>query len=230
MEAGRAPIATLRLMPAQRGVRVGPVLTVLIVFGFAVAGCSGEPSKADTAAVGQAALKGSQLKVTSAVELCIGKSMIDASGLGPARTAVGKEDLSKLSKTQRTVLTNAFDQCVPSSAFATWLAAGLPAGTSTEDLESCLTKQFKGKAGTALVGFAEQTKDPQTAKLFDKCPTHDLAVRSIQPALTNNGVPAAVSQCAFAQLGDLKMSDVVMQSKALETRVEAAVNACRTSK
>jgi hypothetical protein len=210
---------------------VGLVLTVLVVSAVALAGCGGgEPSKADQAAVGKTALKDSQLKVSPAAERCIGKSLIDDLGIESAKKAVSQGNFSKMPKTQRKAAVSAFDQCVPSSAFVTTFVSQLPAGTSSDKLSACLTKQFDGKVGTVAAAMSDPKSDTATTKLFDKCPTHALAVNALESGLSSGGVPADVATCVIAQLNDLKLSDVVTQSKALETQVEAAAKSCEAGK
>ena len=126
-------------------------LTVLVTCVAILAGCGGgELSKADTAAVGKTALKDSQMKLSSSIELCVGKSLVDDLGLETARTAVKQADLSKMPTAQRKAAIKSFDECVPSSAFVATFVAQLPSGGSSTELEACLTKEFDGKVGTWL--------------------------------------------------------------------------------
>ena len=170
------------------------------------------------------------MKLSSSVELCVGKSLVDDLGLATARTAVKQANLSKMPKAQRKAAIKSFDECVPSSAFAATFVAQLPAGGSGTELEACLTKQFDGKVGTVAAAISEPASDSATTKLFDNCPTHDLAVQALESGLTSGGVPADVAKCIVGQLGDLKLSDVATQSKDLQAQVEAAGKTCGTTK
>jgi hypothetical protein len=117
---------------------------------------------------------------------------------------------------------------VPSSAFAATFVSQLPAAPSNEELEACLTKQFDGKVGTVAAAISVPKSDATTTKLFDNCPTHDLAVQALEAGLSSGGVSAEVAKCVTAQLGDLRLSDVMAQSKSLESKVEAAAKSCGT--
>jgi hypothetical protein len=214
-------------MPALRADRVGVVAGLILVVAVLLASCGGgAPSKADESAVGQAALKGSRMKLDSAAELCVGKSLVDDLGIDDARKAVAQSDITKMPTAQRKAAVAAFDRCVPSAAFAATFTGQLPAGTSNEELESCLAEQFRGKVGTVAAAISDPASDAATTKLFDNCQTHDLAIQVLKSGLTNGGVTAAVAECVVGQLTDLKLSDVLTQSKSLETQVETKAQAC----
>jgi hypothetical protein len=207
--------------------RVPAMFTTVVVSLLVLAGCGGgAPSKADEAAIGKTALNGSQMKIDSSVELCIGKSLVDDLGLEKARQAVAQTDPRKLPEVQRHAAVVAFDRCVPSSAFAKTFVGQLPKGTSDEELEACLTEQFRGKVGSVAAAVSVPNSDPATTKRFDNCPTHDLAVQVLRTGLTGGGVPAAVVACVSGQMSDLKLSEVLTRSPTLETRVEALTKRC----
>jgi hypothetical protein len=217
-------------MQAKRVGRMGAAFAVLMVFVIALEGCGGGASQADMRTVGKAALADSHMKISTATELCVGKSLIDDLGRDDAVKTVKQSDISKMPKAQRKAAVAAFDHCVPSSAFAATFVAQLPDGSSNKALEACLTKQFDGKVGSVAAAISDPKSDDATTKRFDKCPTHDVAVQALQSGLSSGGVPAEVATCVIAQLPELKLSDVVMQSKSLETQVEQAAKSCQAGK
>jgi hypothetical protein len=217
-------------MQAKPVGRMGAAFAVLMVFVIALEGCGGGASQADMTTVGKAALADSHMKISAAIELCVGKSLIDDLGRDEAVKTVKQSDLSKMPKAQRKAAIAAFDRCVPSTAFAATFVSQLPAGDSTHPLETCLTEQFKGKVGTVAAAISDPKSDAATTKRLDNCPTHDVAAQALQSGLSSGGVPAEVATCVIARLPELKLSDVVMQSKSLETQVEQAAQSCQAGK
>jgi hypothetical protein len=214
-------------MLTPRRARRGRLLALALLPLVALAACGGgEPSAADSSEVGKAALKDSGLGVSSAVERCVGRSMIEDLGVADARTAVNKTDLSKLPKAQRKAAIAAFDHCVPAAAFAKTLVSQLSAGQSGGKLESCLAKAFDGKVGTAAAALSNPTSDPATTKLLDTCPTADLTQAMLKSMLSSS-VSEEVATCALGKLGDVKLSDILTQSKAASVEVQAAVTSCQ---
>jgi hypothetical protein len=217
-------------MRAKRVSRRGAAFAVLTVLVIALEACGGGASTADMKTVGKAALADSHMKISTAIEVCVGRSLIDDLGRDDAVKTVKQSDISKMPKAQRTAAIAAFDRCVPSSAFAATFVAQLPTGSTSTALEACLTQQFRGKVGTVAAAISDPKSDAVTTKRFDKCPTHEVAVQALQSGLSSGGVSADVANCVIAQLPELKLSDVVMQSKSLETQVEQAAKSCQAGK
>ena len=119
------------------------------------------------------------MKLSSSVELCVGKSLVDDLGLATAanRGQAGRPLQDAQGAVGRPLIKSFDDrEVVAASAFAaTFARAGCrPDGSGTE-LEACLTKEFDGKVGTVAAAISEPASDSATTKSASyNCPTHDL--------------------------------------------------------
>jgi hypothetical protein len=223
--------AIARPAPAVWG-RLLRVSTLAIIVVTVAVACGSGPSEAEALAVGRSSLNGSQMKVSSAVEICIGKSMVSDLGLSTAQKASKQKSFAKLPKAQRAAAFAALDKCVPSDAFApTFVAQSSGGGTRTIDFEKCLAKQFKGKVGSVLEAFEDPNGGSSTRRLLDKCASGDLATQVLARELGHSQIPDAVIQCTMDKVGpDLKLSDVIAESKDLRSKLQAAFSACKPAK
>ena len=205
------------------------------MFGLAlvtiVTACGGgNPDPAVVSAVGQNTLAATNLTVSAKVQRCVGRSLVDDLGEATAK-AVGTKDPSQLPAGHRAAAVRAFNTCVPGSALSGTLLQQIAGGLTTVDagLEKCVAKQLDGKVG-AMVAMLSDPKhqDSKQWKLLDGCSTTSLAKGLIEQSLVSSGASPEVAACVVGKLGDeLRVSEIMMQSKVLQSSLRASMDECR---
>jgi hypothetical protein len=175
--------------------------------------------------------------VTPVMQSCVGKKFIAELGSkAESVAATADKESDKLTKAQLAVVSDSFDECIPGTAFATYLltAVSKQAGIAKPDeaTVSCLAKAIDGKVGEVVMSSGGTSQSSDLAGSIDPCIPKDtltaiLAGTLKQEQATEKWTDAQVTCIATAMSAQVKFSDLLSQNATkLQDLVKTATAAC----
>jgi len=178
--------------------------------------------------------------VDSKMQSCVGQAFIDAFGDNAEQVATTAHKTSAdLTAEQTTAVANAFDTCIPGSAFASYYMSTLydqaQLGDPDQTAVDCLAKRIDGTVGQIVAAFNASSPEPPADFLaaLDECVPQEAVAGLIAAGLQKAGaggnpLSKAQADCVVAAVAPkVKFSQISNgDTQELQALIQQSIAAC----